>query len=81
MREQASDPGWNDGSSVPLTAELFANPRCPPSTLSAVPTPDPAIVSREESSENSPTVTGEEETLPMGLPAPSDGGVKDAATN
>ena len=67
--------------SVPLTPEFFANPRCPPSASSAAPAPDPATVSREERSESSPTAAGEEETLPMGLLAPLDGGVKDAATN
>ena len=79
-----SKPQISDGMpdpSVPLTPEFFANPRCPPSTSSAVPAPDPAAVSKEERSENSPTAAGEEATLPMGLPASSDGGVKDVATN
>ena len=67
--------------SVPLTPEFFANLRCPPSTSSAAPAPDPAAVNREECPENSPTVAGDEETLLMGLPASSDGGVKDTATN
>ena len=67
--------------SVPLTPEFFSNPRCPPSASSTVPTPDPATVSREERLESSRTAPGEEKTLPMGLPAPSDGGVKDVATN
>ena len=66
---------------VPLTPEFFANPCCPPSTSSAVSAPDPATVSWEGHPESSPTVVGEEETLPMGLPAPLDGGVKDATTN
>ena len=68
-------------SSVPLTPEFFANPRCPPSTSSAAPIPDPAAVSREERQENSSTIVGEEVTLLMGLLASSDGGVKDAAAN
>ena len=79
-----SKPQLPDGMSdpsVPLTPEFFANPHFPPSTSSTVPAPDLATVSREERSESSLTVVGEEETLPMGLPAPSDGGVKDAATN
>ena len=67
--------------SVPLTSEFFANPRCPPSTSSAAPAPDPAAVSREERPESSPTAVREEATLPMGLPASSDGGVKDVAAN
>ena len=66
---------------VSLTLEFFANPRCPPSTSSAAPAPDPAAVIREERLENSSTTAGEEETLLMGLPASSDNGVKDAATN
>ena len=77
-------PQIPDGMSdplVPLTLKFFANPRFPPRALSTVPAPDPATVSREERPESSPTAVGEEETLPMGLPTPSDGGVKDAATN
>ena len=66
---------------VPLTPELFANPHCPPSTLSAAPAPDPAIVRRKEHPENSPTAAEEEVTLPMDLPASSDGGLKDATAN
>ena len=62
--------------SVPLTIEFFANPRCPPSTSSAAPAPDPAAVSREERSENGPTATGEEAILPMGLPASSTAGLR-----
>ena len=67
--------------SVPLTPEFFSNPRCPPSTSSADPTLDPAAVSREERPGNSPSATEEKATLPMDLPASSDGGVKDAAAN
>ena len=67
--------------SVPLNPEFFANPRCPPSTLSAAPAPDLAAISREESLENSPTAAGEKATLPMDLPASSDGGDKDVTAN
>ena len=66
---------------VPLTPEFFANHRCPQSTSSAAPAPDPAAVSREECPGNSPTTAGEETTLPMDLPASSDDGVKDATAN
>ena len=79
-----SKPQIPDGipdPSVPLIPEFFANPRCPLSTSSAVPAPNPATVSRKERPESSPTAAREEETLPMGLPAPSDSGVKDAATD
>ena len=79
-----SKPQIPDGMSdpsVPLTPEFFANPYCPPRTSSVAPAPDPATVSREERPENSPTAVGEEATLPMGLLASSDGGVKDAAAN
>ena len=72
--------GMSDPS-VPLTPEFFANLRCPPSTSSVVPAPDPAAVSREEHSENGPTASGEEATLPMDLPALSDDRIKDAAAN
>ena len=67
--------------SVPLIPEFFANPHCPLSTTSAAPAPDPAAVSRGKRPENSPTATGEEATLLMGLPTSSDGEVKDAAAN
>ena len=81
---RGSKPQIPDGMSdpsVPLTPEFFANPRCPPSTSSAAPTPVPAAVSKEEPPKNSPTAVEEEETLSMGLPASSDGGFKDVATN
>ena len=67
--------------SVPLTLEFFAKPRCPSSTSSAAPAPDPAVVGREEHSGNSPTAAKEEATLPIDLPASSDGEVKDVVTN
>ena len=79
-----SKPQIPDGMpdpSVPLTLEFFANTRCPLSTSFAAPAPDLAAVSREEHPENSSTATREEATLPMGLPASSDGGVKDVAAN
>ena len=79
-----SKPQITDGMSdpsIPLTPEVFANPRCPPSSSSVTPAPDPAAVSREKRSKNSPTAAREKVTLSMGLPASSDGGVKDAATN
>ena len=66
---------------VPLTPEFFANPRFPINTSSIAPALDPSVVSREERPENSLTAAGDEETLSMGLPASSDGGVKDATTN
>ena len=74
-------PDGMSNPSVPLTPEFFANPRCPPSTSSAAPAPDPAAVSRDECLGNSPTAAGEEETLPMDLPTSSDGGVKDVVAN
>ena len=67
--------------SVPLTPEFFANPRCPLNTSSAAPALDPAAVGKEERPGNSLTVAGEEATLPMDLPASSDGEVKDVAAN
>ena len=79
-----SKPQIQDGMSdpsVPLTPDFFANPRCPPSASSAVLASDLATVSREEPPKSSPTAAEEEETLPMGLPAPSDSKVKNAATN
>ena len=61
-----SKPQIPDGipdPSVPLTQESFANLCCPPSTSSATPAPDPAVVSMEECSGNSLTAAGEEVTL------------------
>ena len=74
-------PNGMPDSSVLLTPEFFANPRCPPSISSAAPVLDPATVSKEECLENSPTAVGEEAILPMGPPASSDGGVEDAIVN
>ena len=79
-----SKPHIPDGmldSSVPLTSEFFANPRCPPSISSAAPALDPAAVSKEECPKNSPTTAGEEAILPIGPPTSSDGGVEDAIVN
>ena len=80
-RSKPQIPDGMPDPSVPLTPEFFANPRCLPSTSSAAPAPDPIAVGREECPGNSPTVTGEEATLPMDPPASSDGEVKDAAAN
>ena len=79
-----SKPQIPDGMpdpSVLLTPEFFANPHCPLSTSSATPASDPTAVSKEECPENSLTASGEEATLPMGLPASPDGGAKDVAAN
>ena len=81
MRSRPQIPDGMPDPSVPLTPEFFAKPRCPPSTSSAAPAPDPAAVSREERLENIPTAAREEATLSMGLQASSDGKVKDAAVN
>ena len=55
--------------SVPLTAEFFANPRCPPGASAAAPALDPIAVNGEERSENSLVAAGEEAVLPTDLPA------------
>ena len=62
---------------VPPTPEFFANPRCPPSISSAAPALDPTVGSKEEHSEISPTVAGEEAVLPIDPLAMSDGGVEE----
>ena len=54
--------------SVPLTPEFFANPRCPPSVLSAAAAPEPA----EEHPETNPTAAREETILPMDPSAEQD---------
>ena len=79
-----SKPHISDGMSdpsVPLTPQFFANPRCPPSVSSAAPALDPAVVSKEEHPEISPTAAGEEAIVPIGPPASSDGRIKDAIAN
>ena len=66
-----SKPQIPDGMPDPsaqLTPEFFANPRCPPGTSAAAPALDPVATSREDRSENSPAVAGEETTLLMNLP-------------
>ena len=50
--------------SVPLIAEFFAKPHCPPGASAAASALDPIAVSREDPSENSPTAAGEEAVLP-----------------
>ena len=71
-------PDGMSDPSVPLALEFFANPRCSPNISSAAPALDPAIGSKEEHSETSPTATGEEANLPIGLPASSGGGIENA---
>ena len=51
--------------SVLLTAEFFANPRCPPGPSAAASTLDPISVGGEDRSENSSVAAGEEAVLPM----------------
>ena len=73
-----SKPQIPDGMSkpsVPLTAEFFANPRCPPGPSATASTLDPIAVGGEDRSENSPTATVEEAVLPMdqeGMALPTD---------
>ena len=80
-RSKPQIPDGMSDPSVSLTPEFFANPRCPPSILSAAPVLDLAAVSKEECPENSPTAAGEEAILPLGPPASSNGGVEDAIVN
>ena len=54
---------------VPLTAEFFANPRCPPSSSATASALAPIAVSGEERSENNPVAVEEEAVLPADLPA------------
>ena len=63
-----SKPQIPDGMpnpSVPLTAEFFANPRCPPGPSAAASTLDPIAVGGEDRSENSLAAIDEEAVLPM----------------
>ena len=62
-----SKPQIPDGMpnpSVPLTAEFFANPRCPPGPPAAASALDPIAISGEDGSKNSPAAVGEEAVLP-----------------
>ena len=66
-----SNPQIPDGMPnplVPLTAEFFANPRCPPGALAVAPALDPIAISGEERSENSLVAAGGEAVLPTDLP-------------
>ena len=66
-----SKPQIQDGMpnpSAPLTAEFFANPRCPPGASTAASVLAPIAVSWEDRSENSPVAAGEETVLPADLP-------------
>ena len=49
--------------SVPLTADFFANPHCPPGVSVAASSLDPVVVIEEDRSVNSPSATGEEAIL------------------
>ena len=71
-------PAGMPNPSVPLTAEFFANPRCPPGSSAAASALALIVVSGEERSENSPVAAGEEAVLPTDLPTESGGGVEDA---
>ena len=57
-------PNGMPNPSVPLTAEFFANPRCPPGASAAASASAPIAVSGEERLENSPVADGEEAVLP-----------------
>ena len=64
---RGSKPEISDGMpnpSVPLTADFFANPRCPPGASAAASSLDPVVVSEGDRSVNSPSATGEEVVLP-----------------
>ena len=50
--------------SVPLTADFFAYPRCPPGASAVASSLDPVVVSGEDRSANSPSAAGEEAVLP-----------------
>ena len=58
-------PDGMPNPSVPLTADFFANPRCPPGESAAAPSLDLIVVSGEDRSTNNPSVAGEEVALPI----------------
>ena len=62
-----SKPEIPDGMpnpSVPLTADFFANPLCPPGALAAAFSLDPAVISEGDRSVNSPSVARVEVVIP-----------------
>ena len=62
-----SKPEIQDGMSnpsVPLTADFFANPRCPPGALAAAFSLDPAVINEGDRLVNSPSVAGVEVVIP-----------------
>ena len=64
---RVSKPKISDGMpnpSVPLTADFFANPHCPPGASAAASSLDPVVVSGEDRSVNSPSAAGEEAAFP-----------------
>ena len=63
---RGSKPEIQDGMSnpsVPLTADFFTNPRCPPGSTAAS-SLNPITIGGEDRSENSPSAAGEEAVLP-----------------
>ena len=66
-RRKPEIPDGMPNPSVPVTAEFFANPRCPPSTSAAAPAPDAVVAIEEDCSTISPSTAGE------GVVRPTDG--------
>ena len=62
-------PDGMSNPSVPLTAEFFANPCCPPSALVVASALAPVAISGEECSVSSLVAVKEEAFLPADLPA------------
>ena len=50
--------------SVPLIADFFANPRCPPGASVAASSLDPVVISEGDRSVNSPSAAGVEVVIP-----------------
>ena len=50
--------------SVQLTADFFANPRCPPSASAATSSLGPVVISEWDRSVNSPSAVGVEVVIP-----------------
>ena len=58
-------PDGMPNPSVPLTADFFANPCCPPSLSATASSLDLVVVGGEDRSENSPSAASEGVALPM----------------
>ena len=63
-RSKPEIPDGMPNPSVPLTADFFANPRCPPGASTAASSLDPVVINEGDRSVNSPSAAGVEVVIP-----------------